>query len=162
MHTISMDQTISLILWLIGLAFVSMLVLTMFTSKVSEIWFGRIFKVLFFVLVALIVSGQVLVATDRMQNSIQHPGVWALLALIVLFLFAMTTLSIWIYRTSKNWDFVLDVNNKLEWPVKDKHLMSKLSKLQIVFWKVTAFLRLLLLVSIAAVIVVKVILLIRL
>lgn len=156
-----MDQTISLILWLIGLAFISMLVLTIFTNRVSEIWFGRIFKVQFIVLVVLIVSGQVLVAADRMQNNIQHPGVWALLTLILLFIFFWFMLSIWVYWTSKNRDIVLDVTDKLEWPVKDKHLMSKLSKPQIVLWKMTALLRLLLLVSVATLIAVKIILMIR-
>jgi hypothetical protein len=157
-----MNQTISLTLWLIGLFFLSIPALFIFRRRISEIWFWRIFKVLAIVLVALVVSGQVLIAADRIQNNTQHPGVWALLALIVLFLIFMVMLPIWIYWTSKDWGFALDVSDKLEWPVKDKHLMSKLSKPQIVFWKAAALLRLLLLVSVATILVVQIILLIRL
>lgn len=156
-----MNQAISLILWLIGLVFISMPALLLLRNRISKIWFGRIFTTLFIALVVLIVLGQVLVAADHMQNNIQHPGVWVILALILLFLSSMVVLSIWVYWTTRDWDCVFEVNNKLEWPVKDKHLMSKLAKPQVVFWKVTALFKLLLFVILLTVIAVKVILLFR-
>ncbi len=158
-----MNQTLSLILWLIGLVFISMPIALVFRNRIPKIWFGRIFTILFFGLVALIVFANMLVAASRVPNFLSHPDYLAGIAaaLICLHLLSMLLLLIWIYWTSKDWDFAFKVINKLEWPVKDKHLMSELSKPQIVFWKVAAFLRLVTIVIVLAVIAVKIILLFR-
>lgn len=135
--------------------------LFLFRSRIPKLWFWRTFTALFFVLAALIFIGQIFVAADSMQNNIQHPGVWGILALISLFLLSIASLTIWVYWTTRDWGCALEVCNKLEWPVKDKHLMRKLSKRQIDFWKVTALFRILLFVILGTVIAVKVILLFR-
>ncbi|MDD2928321.1 MAG: hypothetical protein PHY50_00685 [Sideroxydans sp.] len=116
---------------------------------------------LFIVFAALIFIGQSFVFADRLQNNIQPPGVWGILALISLFLLSIAILTIWVYWTTRDWGCALEVCNKLEWPVKDKNLLSKLSKRQIDFWKVTALFRLLLLVILGTVVAVKLILLFR-
>lgn len=156
-----MNQTTSQILWLIGLVFISMPLLFLFRSRIPKFWFWRTFMTLFIVFAALTFMGQIFVLADRMQNNIQHPGVWGILALISLFLFSIATLTVWVYWTTRDWGCALDVCNKLEWPVKDKHLMSKLSEPQIDFWKVTALFRILLFVILGTVIAVKIILLFR-
>ncbi len=156
-----MNQKTSLILWLIGLVFISMPMLLLFRNRIPKIWFRRTLTAIFLVLVALIVFGQVLVAAGHAKNILLHPGYLAILAVILLHLLSMAILLIWVYWTSRDWAFALTVSNKLEWPVKDKHMMSELSKPQIGFWKVAAFLRLVVLVIVLAVFAVKIILLFR-
>lgn len=156
-----MNHTISQILWLMGLVFISMPLLFLFRSRIPKLWFGRTFMALFIVFAALTFIAQSFVLADRLQNNIQPPIVWGVLALISLFLFSIAILTIWVYLETRDWGCALEVCNKLEWPVKDKHLMSKLSKRQIDFWKVTALFRILLFVILGTVIAVKVILLFR-
>lgn len=156
-----MNQTISQILWLIGLVFISMPLLFLFRSRIPKLWFWRTFTALFIVFAALTFIGQLFVLADRMQNNIQHPGVWGILALILLFLLFIAILTISVYWTTRDWGCALEVCNKLEWPVKDKNLLSKLSKRQIDFWRVTALFRLLLFVILGTVVAVKVILMFR-
>jgi hypothetical protein len=156
-----MNQTISQILWLMGLVFISMPLLFLFRSRISKLWFWRTFWTLFIVFAALTFIGQFYLLADRMQNNIQHPGVWGSLVLISLFLLTIAILIIWVYWTTRDWGCALEVCNKLEWPVKDKNLLSKLSKRQIDFLKVTALFRLLLFVILGTVVAVKVILLFR-
>jgi hypothetical protein len=156
-----MNQTIPQIFWLMGLAFISIPLMFLFRSRIPKLWFWRTFMVLFIVFAVLTFSVQLFVLADRLQNNIQHPGVWSILALMSLFLLSIAILTIWIYWTTRDWGCALGVCDKLEWPVKDKKLLSKLSKQQIYFWKVTALFRLLLLVTLGAVVAVKVILLFR-
>lgn len=158
-----MNQTIFIILWLIGLVLISIPMLLLFRNRISNALFRRTFTALFIVLVALIVFGQILVAAGRAQNLLLHPNYLAILAviLITLSLLSMGTLMIWVYLSSRDWNFAFKVGNTLKWPVKDKHLMNELSKLQIGFWKMAAFLRLVSIVIVSAVIAVKIILLFR-
>lgn len=156
-----MNHTISQILWLMGLVFISMPLLFLFRSRIPKLWFWRTLMALFIVFAALTFIAQSFVLADRLQNNTQPPIVWGVLALISLFLFFIAILTIWVYLKTRDWGCALEVCNKLEWPVKDQHLMSKLSKRQIDFWKVTALFRILLFVILGTVIAVKVILLFR-
>ena len=73
----------------------------------------------------------------------------------------MMLLLLWVYSTTKNWQVAFSVAGKLEWPVKDKELINKLSMQQIILWKISAFLKLFMIVSLVTVLVVKIILLFR-